>query len=88
MLNRAGLILRYKQPFIDWISALDPAPGSHTLTLADVQQERTVYLIEVENQDELEHWLARHHKWLLEEELNGWVTPTRTYGPGTARSRS
>jgi hypothetical protein len=24
MLNRAALILRYKQPFVDWINAVDP----------------------------------------------------------------
>ena len=30
MLNRAALILRYKQPFVDRISAADPS--SHTPT--------------------------------------------------------
>ena len=74
MLNRAALILRYKQPFVDWINAADPSPTSHALTLAEVNQERTVYLIEVEDQDELAGWLARHHEELFEEELNGWYT--------------
>ena len=54
MLNRAAVILRYKQPFVDWINAADPSPTSHTLTLAEVNQERTVYLVEVEDdEDEL-----------------------------------
>jgi hypothetical protein len=74
MLNRAALILRYKQPFVDWINAADPSPTSHPLTLAEVNQELTVYLIEVEDQDELAEWLARHHGELFEEELNGWYT--------------
>jgi hypothetical protein len=74
MLNRAALILRYKQPFVDWINAADPSPTSHTLTLAEVNQERTVYLVEVEDEDELAGWLARHHQELFEEELNGWYT--------------
>jgi hypothetical protein len=74
VLNRAALILRYKQPFVDWINAADPAPTSHTLTLAEVNQERTVYLVEVEDEDELAEWLARHHEELFEEELNGWYT--------------
>jgi hypothetical protein len=47
MLNRAALILRYKQPFVDWINAADPSPTSRTLTLAEVNQEHTVYLVEV-----------------------------------------
>ena len=53
MLNRAALILRYKQPFVDWINAADPSPTSHTLTLAEVNQEHAVYLVEVEDEDEL-----------------------------------
>jgi hypothetical protein len=64
MLNRAALILRYKQPFVDWINAADPSPTSHTLTLAEVNQEHTVYLVEVEDEDELAEWLARHHEEL------------------------
>jgi len=74
MLNRAALILRYKQPFVDWINAADPSPTSHTLTLAEVNQEHTVYLIEVEDEDELAEWLAPHHEALFEEELRGWYT--------------
>ena len=74
MLNRAALILRYKQPFVDWINAADPSPSSHTLTLAEVNQEHTVYLVEVEDEDELTGWLGRHHRELFEEELSGWYT--------------
>lgn len=74
MLNRAALILRYKQSFVDWINAVDPSPSSAVLTLADLEDERTVYLVEVEDLDDLERWLARNHEWLFEEELNGWYT--------------
>ena len=74
MLNRAALILRYKQPFVDWINAVDPSPCSMVVTLADVEDERTVYLVEVEDQDYLQRWLVKNHKWLFEEELNGWYT--------------
>jgi hypothetical protein len=74
VVNRAALILRYKQPFVDWINAVDAAPGSHTLTLADVEEERTVYLVEVEDPDDLKRWLAFNYEWLFEEELNGWYT--------------
>jgi hypothetical protein len=74
MLNRAALILRYKQPFVDWINAVDPSAASHRLTMADVDQERTVYLVEVDDEDELARWLARHHEEVFEEELQGWYT--------------
>lgn len=74
MLNRAALILRYKQPFVDWINGADPSPASHPLTLAEVNQEHTVYLVEVEHEEELAEWLARHHEELFEHELKGWYT--------------
>jgi hypothetical protein len=73
-LNRAALILRCKQPFVDWINAADPSPTSHTLTLAEVRQEHTVYPVEVEGEAELAGWLAHHHTDLFEEELSGWST--------------
>lgn len=74
MLNRAALILRYRQPFVDWINAVDPSPASHKLTLEDVNHKRTVYLVEVEDEDEVARWLASHHEDLSEEELRGWYT--------------
>ena len=75
MLNRAALILRYKQPFIDWINAVDPSPRVDVLSLADVEDERTVYLIdEIEDLDDFQRWLSSNYKWLFEEELNGWYT--------------
>ena len=33
-----------------------------------------MYLVEVEDEDELAEWLARHHEELFEQELNGWYT--------------
>ena len=57
MPNGAALIVRYKQPFVDWINAADPSPTSHTLTLAEVNQEHTVYLVGFEDEDEPCRWL-------------------------------
>ncbi len=79
MLNRAALILRYRQPFVDWINAADPSPISGALTLEEVNSEHTVYLIEVEDEDELAQWLADHHQELFEEELNGWYTDPKLW---------
>ena len=74
MLNRAALILRYREPFVDWINAVDPSPASHTLTLAEANEEHTVYLVEVEDLVELEGWLVLNHQGLFETEFNGWYT--------------
>jgi hypothetical protein len=72
VINRAALILRYKQPFVDWINAADPSPASHLVTLDEVNSERTVYLIEVEDEPELASWLKRHYSEIFDEELFGW----------------
>ena len=75
MINRAVLILRYKQPFVDWINAADPVPTSkHTVKLSDVNEDSTAYLVDVEDEDELAAWLQGKGELLFEEELNGWYT--------------
>ncbi|MFP5350800.1 MAG: hypothetical protein ACLGHO_13305 [Gammaproteobacteria bacterium] len=73
MLNRPVLILRYKQPFVDWINAADPTP-TQELTLVDVNDDNTAYLIEVEDEKEFERWLKENAEMLFEDELNGWYT--------------
>ncbi len=79
MINRAALILRYKQPFVDWINAVDPSPASHLVTLDEVNSERTVYLIEVEDEPELATWLKGHYREIFEEELFGWYTDPKLW---------
>lgn len=79
MINRAALILRYKQPFVDWINSVDPNPSSSAVTLLDTEIERTVYLLEVEDERELEEWLKVNHEALFEEELNGWYTDPKLW---------
>ena len=73
MINRAVLIVRYKQPFVDWINEADPNP-THTITLDDANEDTTAYLVDVEDQDEFEKWLKRNAVVLFEEELNNWYT--------------
>ncbi len=43
MVNRAALLLRYKQPAVDWINDVDPAKTKRIMTLDEVNEERTVY---------------------------------------------
>jgi hypothetical protein len=77
MLNRSALIVRYKQPFVDWVNAVDSSP-ENPVTLNDVNDENNVYLIEIEDQEELEEWLELNHQDLFEDELYGWYTdPSR-----------
>ncbi len=48
MLNRAALILRYKQPAVDWINDVDPY-GSPDLTIESVNEDSSIYLISSED---------------------------------------
>jgi hypothetical protein len=73
MLNRAALIIRYKQPFVDWINAVDPDP-ENAITLSDVNEDNNVYLIEIEDPEELDEWLELNHEDLFEDELNEWYS--------------
>jgi hypothetical protein len=47
------LIVSCKQPFVDWINAADPNP-THTMTLDGANEDTTAYLVDVEDQDELD----------------------------------
>ncbi|MGC3980578.1 MAG: hypothetical protein QM808_04880 [Steroidobacteraceae bacterium] len=73
MLNRAALIVRYKQPFVDWINATEPNPNpQQRLKLADANDNNSVYLIELEEEEDLQEWLKLNGVALLEAELSGW----------------
>src|SRR5215831_19882355 len=77
MVNRAALLLRYKQPAVDWINEVDPAPATEGATLDQVNEERTVYLIDetaAESSDKLHRWLQRNFAQLFEMELEAWYT--------------
>ena len=75
MINRAAIILRYKQPAIDLINAADPVQDNPGITLDVVNEDRTVYLITEEHADDpdvLEVWIRLNVEALFEDELLGW----------------
>jgi hypothetical protein len=77
MINRAALLLRYKQPAVDWINEVDPAQTKQETTLEEVNEERTVYLIGesvADSSDKLHRWLRRNFAQLFEMELEAWYT--------------
>ena len=76
MINRAAVLLKYKEPAVIWINEADPSDSDCTITLADVNEERTVYLVadaEVETGD-IRGWVEANWKALFESELEGWYT--------------
>ena len=70
MLNRAVLVVRPKQPFLDWAAQLDDSG-----LVPNVEGEQTVYLIpQFDDDDEGQKVLHRVFAEVFERELFGWHT--------------
>jgi hypothetical protein len=74
MLNRDLLIIRYKQPFIDWINEAEPNPDGEFITLEIANDDPTAYLIHEYASEEFENWLSECYLTLFENILGEWYT--------------
>jgi hypothetical protein len=71
MINRSALVVEPAQPFMDWLHRVDPT--SAQLTLEDLRQEPTIYLLpEWETQEEALQHLTDVSSEIFEEQLNDW----------------
>jgi hypothetical protein len=63
--NRHAVVIKPKQPVLDWINALYP-------DMAEDGNETTVYLVkERDSFEDTEKWLKRNFNDIFENELNG-----------------
>ncbi len=63
--NRHAIVVKPKQPLLDWINALYP-------DMAEDGSETTVYLVkERDSFGDTEKWLKRNFNNIFENELNG-----------------
>lgn len=70
MINRGVLLLKYKQPALNWINDLNGKEAGVTkLTLADVNHQRLAYLISHEDADAPEAWLKLNYEEIFVTEL-------------------
>jgi hypothetical protein len=81
MLNRSALIVRPRQPYLDWAASLDDSGLG-----PDMGGEQTVYLAPAfEDDDEAAKVLRTVYAEIFERELNAWHTdegdwpPNRTF---------
>jgi hypothetical protein len=75
MLNRTVLILRYKEPALRWINENDP--DSPPMTLEEVNDDKTVYLVAddaADSPEQIRRWLKKNFRFVFESELEGWYT--------------
>lgn len=77
-LNRSALVVKPRQPFLEWLHAADPK--SHRLTLVDLSREPTIYLIpECDTPADVEDVLQDLCEEIFCEQLAGWYTDTETW---------
>jgi hypothetical protein len=70
MLNRCILIVKAKQPFQLWLQSL---PDPTDLTLDEINQDSTAYLLpEYEDDAKRKGILRRYFDLIFEEQLAGW----------------
>ena len=77
MVNRAVIMLRYKEPAVCWINEADPVAETSAIDIEEANQERTVYLVSDEDGDGIDaaiQWVKKNYKTLFESELDGWYT--------------
>src|SRR6266581_3566731 len=79
MLNRGVVIVRPKQPYLNWAAGLDDSG-----LMPDPNDEQTVYLIPSYDDDEEEAWeiLWEMYPAIFENELYGWHTDEAAWPKG------
>ena len=77
MINRSIMILKYKTPAVQWINEAAPADENPGITAAEINADRTVYLVSDELGESPEvtrGWVELNMEALFANELNGWYT--------------
>ncbi len=77
MINRGAILLKYKEPAVQWINEADPTDKDPGISMESVNEERNVYLVTNEDADGPEavsNWVRANFEVLFENELEGWYT--------------
>ena len=70
-LNRTAILVKPRQPFLDWLRWADPTSGE--LSLEDIRKDPTIYLLpECDSDAEARGYLEVACGPIFEEELDGW----------------
>jgi hypothetical protein len=72
MIDRAVIIVKPKQPFVDWIQAHPDSAGLN-LTLEQVREDSTAYLIpDLDSDQDAEEYIKDLSSDIFEIELESW----------------
>jgi len=81
MLNRAVLILKYKPEAVDWINNAVPSDDME-ITPEEANSERTAYLIDEDEAENLDKMLKKKFLVYFEKELGGWYADETLWPAG------
>ena len=70
-INRSALIIRPKQPYIDWANSIDGGPEA---SLHQLQDDPSIYLVEcIDDLADIDLLVQDHWEWIFREQLRGWM---------------
>ena len=77
-INRTAFVVKPAKPFLDWLHRVDPTSGE--LTLEDLQEEPTVYLLpECESEEDTRTILEWKCGRVFGDQLDGWRRAPSTW---------
>jgi hypothetical protein len=78
MLNRSAIVVRPRQPFLDWLHAADPT--SRDIALSEIVADPTIYLIpQYDYQDDVHEFLRDLCEEIFIEQLASWLTDEESW---------
>ena len=83
-INRAALIVRPKQPYIDWANNVDD-DGPKAI-LDDLREQPSIYLVEsIDFLEDFDLLIDETWEWIFKEQLNGWMRDPKLWPHGLTR---
>ena len=83
-INRAALIVRPKQPYVDWANSVDN-DGPRAI-LQELRTDPSIYLVETfDFLDDFDLLVDDTWEWIFREQLNGWMRDPDLWPEGLTR---
>jgi len=80
LINRGIIIIKPKQPFVDWLNQLPDSDTDNPYTLETLREDRTVLLIpDMPSLEEMEAFITPLKPDLFEGELNNFTDDPTTW---------
>ncbi len=83
-INRAALIVRPKQPYVDWANSVDN--DSPRAILQELRTDPSSYLVEtIDLLEDFDLLIDDTWEWIFREQLNGWMRDPDLWPEGLTR---